>query len=102
MVQSTTGDVFADHQSLSVIGVYVNYNGESCELAQCRTTRIRCPIRTVATTAAANKIVSIFIGSPFTGSAIATITNGCNSMICPTRAMPPIASAALNTKNAVY
>jgi hypothetical protein len=26
----------------------------------------------------------------------------CNSMICPTCAMPPIASAALNTKNAVY
>ena len=65
-------------------------------------TRIRWPTKTTMTTAAANSRVSSRISSWFTGSARTTITNGCSSMICPTRAMPILAMAALKTKNALY
>ena len=67
-----------------------------------RTTRMRCAISTMATTAMAKRMVSLSIASPFTVPASATITNGCSSMIWLMRAMPPIAIAALKTKKAVY
>jgi hypothetical protein len=59
-------------------------------------------MNTAAITASAYANVVSRIDSPFTNAAGTTVTNGCSSINCPTRATPVIAVAALKTKNARY